>query len=59
MDGLSWRKSSRCESNACVEVAEAAESVHVRDAAGSVVTFDLEAWRGFVAGVRVGEFDRA
>lgn len=88
-----WRKSSRCDSSACVEVAFRTSSrsggpncvevgfrkssysatngacvevgacscdgVHVRDSkdpAGPVLTFPPDAWRDFLAGIKVGEF---
>jgi hypothetical protein len=56
-----WRKSSRSSSGNCVEVASLAGVIVVRDSkntSGPVLTFGAEGWRGFVAGVRDGEFDR-
>ncbi|OIJ67823.1 DUF397 domain-containing protein [Streptomyces mangrovisoli] len=53
VSGLAWFKSSYsgAEGGDCVEVADGAAVVHVRDskaAAGSVVTVSREAWVGFV-----------
>ena len=90
-----WRRSSRCDTSACVEVAFTRSSrcgggecvevafhkatasadngncvevgtchcdgVHVRDSkdpTGPVLTFPPDAWRGFLAGAKAGQFDR-
>jgi predicted secreted Zn-dependent protease len=59
---LTWQKSSRSAANGhCVEIAASPGVVLVRDSkdtTGPVLTFDPSGWRGFLAGVRVGEFDR-
>jgi hypothetical protein len=55
-----WRKSTRCESNACVEVASLGESVAMRDSKrtdGPVLVFTAQAWHDFLAAARDGEFD--
>jgi hypothetical protein len=55
----SWRKSSRCGTNACVEVAEVDGQYLVRDSknpGGPVLSFTPEEWTAFVAGVAAGEF---
>lgn len=61
MTGPVWRRSSRCEATQCVEVADEAGRVLVRDgklADGSpVLEFAPGSWAAFVAGARVGEFD--
>ncbi len=52
-----WRRSTRCASAACVEVADQPDTVLVRDSkqAGSpVLQFDHAAWAGFVAGLKGG-----
>ncbi|WP_037857481.1 DUF397 domain-containing protein [Streptomyces sp. NRRL S-340] len=51
--GLTWHKSSYSgtEGGECVEVADAAAAVHVRDSkavAGPVLTVSRDAWAGFV-----------
>lgn len=56
-----WRKSSRssAEGANCVEVADLAGSVGVRDSknpAGAVLTFTPAAWSTFAQSVRAGEF---
>ena len=57
---VAWRRSSRCESNACVEVAlEVAHghgSVAVRDTTlpHLHLTFDDASWRGLVRDIRSG-----
>lgn len=56
-----WRKSSRCETSACVEVLVLPDGgVAVRDSKdpnGPVLSFTPEEWSAFTAGVRAGEFD--
>ena len=59
MTPLQWRRSSRCESGNCVEVARIGESFAVRDSKDDkspVLTFAAESWASFVADVRAGEF---
>ncbi|GAA3039873.1 DUF397 domain-containing protein [Kitasatospora sp. NPDC127116] len=59
---LAWRKSSHSggEGGNCIEVASGIPgSIPVRDSKdpyGPALSFALEAWRSFVAGVRVGDF---
>lgn len=55
-----WRRSSRCDSGTCVEVADLDNGIGMRDAKrpdGSILTFSRSSWAAFVAGVRKGEFD--
>lgn len=57
---LTWVKSGRCESHACVEVAAAADSIFVRnstDPEGPTLRFTKAEWVAFVGGVRDGDFD--
>ena len=59
MTRLIWRRSRRCDSNTCVEVATADGQVYLRDSkdtAGPVLSFTPTAWRGFIAGVKAGAF---
>ena len=56
-----WRKSSRSQFNACVEVCFVGETIPVRnsrDPEGPVLVFTAREWDAFVAGVKLGEFDR-
>ncbi|WP_027344757.1 DUF397 domain-containing protein [Hamadaea tsunoensis] len=55
-----WKKSSRCDTSACVEVAEIDDAVGVRQSEDGdhVLIVSREAWRDFAAGVKDGEFDR-
>ncbi|TDD39670.1 DUF397 domain-containing protein [Actinomadura sp. KC06] len=56
-----WRRSSRCATTTCVEVArldEGAISVRDTEDAETRLAFDLAEWRVFVRGVRDGRFDR-
>jgi Domain of unknown function (DUF397) len=58
---LRWRRASRCESGACVEVAVQRDGVALRDSKqpdSAHLTFAPEQWRDFIAGIRSGEFDR-
>lgn len=64
LTNASWRKSTRSATNGqCVEVAEVASTVAVRDskhAVGSdypVLTLAPLAWAGFLADVRSGRLD--
>jgi hypothetical protein len=54
--GLLWRKSTRCESQHCVEVAQVPAGVAVRDSVDPerFVAFDAGAWRAFVDTLRAG-----
>jgi predicted secreted Zn-dependent protease len=59
---LKWKRSSRCESGACVEVAGSeAGRVLLRDAKvpeETPLAFEKPAWKAFIDGVKAGEFDR-
>ncbi len=56
-----WRKSVHSDTGACVEVAESAGRIGVRDSKalgrGPVLEFTEAEWRAFVAGARDGEFE--
>ena len=57
-----WRRSKRCATGACVEVARVGENFLIRDSKNldlSPLTFSREAWEAFVAGVKADEFGRA
>jgi hypothetical protein len=54
-----WRKSSRCSSSACVEVARVAGEYLIRDSKdpeGTVLSFSAAEWKAFVEGVAAGDF---
>jgi hypothetical protein len=53
LDALRWRRSSYCDSSACVEVAVAADRVYVRNSENpdSYLSFSHEEWRVFVLGL--------
>ena len=58
---LAWRKSSRSQYNACVEVRFLGDCVPLRnsrDPDGPVLVFTVPEWDAFVEGVKLGEFDR-
>ena len=57
-DRLEWRKSSRCASGTCVEVAKGDDGVFVRDSKNPevVLTFSLQEWDAFLDGAAQGEF---
>jgi len=55
-----WRRASRCESTACVEVALGEERVHVRNSDGSAdhaLSFTVVEWQTFIEAAKAGEFD--
>jgi hypothetical protein len=57
---LRWRKSTASAQGNCVEVADAAESVFVRnstDPMGPTLRFTRPEWEAFLIGVRDGQFD--
>jgi len=54
-----WRKSTRCGSAACVEVAKVDDGYLVRDSKnpdGAVLSFTEREWAAFVEAVEAGEF---
>lgn len=54
-----WRKSSRCGTSTCVEVAKDGERYLIRDSKnpdGGVLAFGRAEWTAFVDGVTAGEF---
>lgn len=55
---LSWKKSSRCGTGACVEVAGTPDVVHVRDSKdpnSPVLSFEPTTWAAFIDNLRGGE----
>ena len=52
VDPLGWRRSRRCDTSACVEVAPTDAGMWVRDAAGEVLVFSGDAWRAFLEEAR-------
>lgn len=55
----SWRKSSRCGSATCVEVAKVADEYLLRDSKNPQTTplrFTAQEWQAFVDGVSAGDF---
>ena len=62
LTSATWRKSSFSGGNGgdCVEVATLADGIAMRDSkdrTGPVLTFALDEWAAFTAGVREGQFD--
>lgn len=58
---LNWRKSRRCTSDKCVEIALNVNTVRVRDSAnpkGSLLAYGKSEWLSFIRGIREGCFDR-
>ncbi len=59
---LQWRRSSRCASSSCVEVAQEGDLVMVRDSKNletAPLKFTQKEWHAFLSGARNGEFDFA
>jgi hypothetical protein len=59
INSVKWHKSTRCGSNACVEVAKVNDEYLVRDSKNPEVaplSFTTDEWTAFVEGVAAGEF---
>ena len=57
---LVWRKSARCDSASCVEVAPIAGGMAMRDSKdpdGPILRFTRAQWAVFLTGARAGDFD--
>ncbi|HEU0240967.1 MAG TPA: DUF397 domain-containing protein [Micromonosporaceae bacterium] len=56
---VGWRKSSRCESNGCVEARQVGAEFRLRDSVtpDPVLRLTAEQWAGFKAAIRSGAFD--
>jgi hypothetical protein len=56
---VTWRKSTRCESSMCVEVASIDGQAAMRDSTDPDVhlVFDASQWSAFLTAVKAGEFD--
>jgi hypothetical protein len=59
---LLWKKSTLSGSTAnCVEIAQAASSVLVRDSkdpSGAILSFSASSWGSFIRGIRSAEVNR-
>jgi hypothetical protein len=58
MSAVVWRRSTRCDSGACVEVADTGTDVLMRDSkldVSPVLTFGRDAWADFIASVKAGQ----
>jgi hypothetical protein len=56
---ISWRKSSRCASGACVEVADAVNLVLMRDSkspTGGSLEIPKGVWTNFMVDIKEGRF---
>lgn len=54
-----WRKSSRCGTSTCVEVAKVDDQYLIRDSKNpeaAALSFTKAEWEAFVEGVTAGEF---
>ncbi|WP_328464530.1 DUF397 domain-containing protein [Actinoplanes sp. NBC_00393] len=59
MNVPAWRKSSRCGTSTCVEVAKVDDQYLVRDSKNpdaATLSFTKAEWDAFVEGVTAGEF---
>lgn len=59
--GVTWRRSGRCTSGKCVEIAAHRHAVGVRDSKvpeGPVLSFSRYTWNRFAANVKSGRFAR-
>lgn len=61
MTDVVWTRSTRCETNTCVDVARTEDEVRVRQGNlgiyGPQLRFTRDEWRAFVDGVKAGQFD--
>jgi hypothetical protein len=58
---LVWRRSTKCESGLCVEVAVTAQTALVRDGKrpnGPHLSFGPRSWDDFLTAIKAGEYDR-
>jgi hypothetical protein len=58
---MGWRRSSACDSNACVEASAGSRTVMLRDSTrpfGGVLVVAPDVWRQLLAGIRRGRWDR-
>ncbi|GIF15155.1 hypothetical protein Ate01nite_51870 [Actinoplanes teichomyceticus] len=58
-NGPAWRKSSRCGTSTCVEVAKVDDNYLIRDSKNpeaAALTFTKAEWDAFIEGVTAGEF---
>ena len=56
---LEWRRSPRCGSNACIEVAKVADRFLIRDSKNpdtGTLVFTTEEWEAFTEAVKRDEF---
>jgi hypothetical protein len=54
-EGLGWRRSRYCDTNACVEVARTDDSVFIRNSSdpdGPILTFTPAEWTAFIRGLK-------
>lgn len=59
-ENMRWRRSARCASNACLEIATVGDIYLVRDAKdpdGAVLSVNAAGWTAFLLGVKAGRFD--
>ncbi|GAA1586549.1 DUF397 domain-containing protein [Actinoplanes couchii] len=59
MNVPAWRKSSRCGTSTCVEVAKVEDQYLIRDSKNpevAALSFTKDEWDAFVQGVAAGEF---
>jgi Domain of unknown function (DUF397) len=58
---LVWRRSQRCDNNQCVEVADVATGVALRDSTlpdGPILRFSSDDWAGFLSDLQAGRRQR-
>jgi hypothetical protein len=57
IDSLAWRRSQRCDTGTCVEVAQTDDGVALRDSTlpgYGMLHFAVSDWKRFVADLRAG-----
>ncbi|WP_432832286.1 DUF397 domain-containing protein [Dactylosporangium sp. CA-092794] len=57
LDAIVWRRATRCGNHTCVEIAQTADAILVRDSkhpCGERLKFGAADWRAFITGLRTG-----
>lgn len=56
---MNWKKSTRCGTGACIEVADSLPHVYVRDSKevdGELLNFSEDAWTSFINNIKENSY---